>query len=172
MQPDIKLSYDAQHKEWRMALNQGMAQGPGQYPTVDVPYNQTADLTFQILNPQGVTFAATDPFGAKPVNNGKKDFKDQFTVSAGGGRTLTVTDHNGQKLKQKYLGGDYHYALHFSDGTTLDPVITNGGCCSEKGFSLNSTAYLAIGILALVVIWVLFLRPKAPTGPDDGGTTA
>ena len=156
----IKLSFDQQHNEWRMAVNQGVAQGPGHYPTLTVPYNKTGEFSFQILNPQGVTFAATDPFAAKAQQTGKGDFGDQFNVSAGGGQTLTVTDMNGQKLKQKYDGGDYHYALHFSNGTTLDPVVTNGGCCQSGGIGQNAVSYLAIGVVALLVLWVLFLRPK------------
>jgi hypothetical protein len=162
----IKLTYDTQHNEWKMAVGQGDPQGPGHYPGLSVPYNQTASFTFQIVAPPGVNFTTDGPFKAKPGGNGKSDFGDQFDVSAGGGRSLTVSDMNGQKLKKDYKGGDYHYELHFSNGTTLDPVITNGGCCQAA--PTGYLTYLAIGVVALVAIWVLLVRPMmARNRPTD-----
>lgn len=151
----IKLT----HKDnaWTMDIGQGL-QGPDHYPALSVPYDQTADFSFQIVGSPGVTFAATDPFQAKSNGNGKSDFKDQFDVSQGGERTLTVSDKNGQKLKKPYKGGDYYYELHFSDGSTLDPVITNGGCCNAVG-AQSYLPYLAIGVVALAVLYVLLVRP-------------
>lgn len=157
------------NSEWWMALGSGTARGPGDYPKVTVARDDTGDLTFTIINPAGTMFASTNPFGPKVGAPNPTDFWDQFTVVSGAGtKRLVVHDANANKDGSPYAGGDYNYQLNFSSGTpSLDPVITNGGCCN-KPFAGNNLAFLAIGLVALVVIYVLIVRPMmSRRGPTD-----
>jgi len=156
----MKLSENLQGggTEWWMAQGNNTARGPGNYPTLTVSSDDTGEFTFTVLYPAGVTFARTNAFGPKAGAQNPPDFWDQFTVSPGGTKSLVVKDANANKAGGPYAGGDYYYELHFSDGSTLDPVITNGGCCRTIS-THYSIAYLAIGVVALVAIWVLLVRP-------------
>ena len=142
---------------WRMSKDMGMGQGPGHYPPIKVAYDHEGQFTFVINSPKDVTFAASGAFQAKALKTMPKDFGDQFTVKGEGTNTLTVTDANANKGGGHYTGGDYHYELHFSNGTTLDPIISNGGCCSSQAQS--SLVYYALGFVALAALIVLFVRP-------------
>lgn len=175
----MRLSFDKQANEWRMAKGMQPAQGPANYPKLEVKYGDTGEFSFVILNPKDVKFAATDPFAPKGGMPNKNDFKDQFAVTpSADGRTLTVKDANSNKAGGKYDGGDYHYELRFSDGSTLDPIITNGGCCntlagggstSTSSSSLTVASY-AVGAAAILLLAVYlvrsFSRRNAATAQD------
>lgn len=154
---DFKLNWSDQNGNWRMSKDQGMGQGPGHYPSANVAFDHDGQFTFVINSPKNVTFAASDAFKPKAGKTMPTDFSDQFTVAGQGTNTLTVTDANAIKGGGKYTGGDYHYELHFSNGSTLDPIISNGGCCSSRAQS--SLVYYALGIVALAALIVLFVRP-------------
>lgn len=155
----LKLNYDSNGKEWKMAKDSGMAQGPGHYPKVDVKYDNLGEFTFVIQNPKGLTFAATDPFVPKAGKSNPADFAAQFEITGAGTGTLVVKDHNANPKGSAYAGGDYHYELHFSNGTTLDPIVTNGGCCSSGGSGQNSLIYFGLGAVALLALFILVVRP-------------
>lgn len=153
----LKLKYDNQSKAWMMAKDTGPDEGPGHYPKVKVDYGNQGEFTFVIHNPKGVTFAAKDPFVAKAGKTNPADFADQFSVSGGGTNTLTVKDANANKNGGPYAGGDYQYELHFSNGSTLDPIVSNGGCCMAK--SQTNLIYFGLGAVALLALFVLVIRP-------------
>lgn len=153
MKLNAKLRGDKQ--EWWMAKGMGTAHGPGDYPKLSVNFDNSGEFTFQIHNPSAVTFAATDAFGPKAQKANPNDFGDQFTVSGEGTKTLVVKDANSNKGGGHYKGGDYNYQLRFSDGSTLDPIISNGGCCVNK----SSYVWYAIGAVAIVALLVLLLKP-------------
>lgn len=147
--PNMKLNY--KDGVWWMAKNNDMAKGPGAYPKIEVPYGQPGVLTFTIQTPNNVNFAETEPFAPKTGKQNPTDFKDQLTVASGNGKnTLVVKDANANKNGGKYAGGDYHYELRFSNGTKLDPIISNGGCCNN----LLSTSFLiAAGVAVALLVW-------------------
>jgi len=155
----MKLTYIAPQNEWRMAVGQGTAKGPGHYDKIKIDHNDTGELTFQIINSQNVNFANDGAFVEKPNQPSKADFAKQFSVLPGGAGTqkLVVKDANSNGDGTPYAGGDYHYELHFSNGTTLDPVITNGGCCQAA--PMGYLTFLAIGLVALAALYVLLVRP-------------
>lgn len=159
----MKLNWDADHGYWRMAKNMGTGQDPAHYPKLKVDYDNEGQFTFVIQNgPPGVTFATQNPFGEKTGKMASKDFNEQFIVSPStDGKTLVVTDLNATKGGGKYDGKHYAYELHFSSGPSVDPIITNGGCCggSAPPIQNNNLAYYAVGAVALLAILWLVLRP-------------
>lgn len=164
---DVKLNFDTQNGEWRMSKGQGNAHGPGDYPKLKVDYDHDGLVVFKIQNPQGATFAATNPFVPKSGKTSPADFADQFDVSGGGTNTLTVKVANANKQGGPYAGGDYNYELHFTDKPSLDPIITNGGCCQTKQ---SNVAYFALGAVALLALFILVIRPilarRSPASSD------
>ena len=168
----MKLSANVQggRMEWWMAKGNDTARGPGNYPKINVAHSDTGDITFTIINPATAMFAQTDAFGPKAGANNPTDFWDQFTIVSTGPKTLVVHDANANKGGGDYAGGDYYYELHFSGAGapgTLDPVITNGGCCRQP-IGGNNLSFLAIGVVALIVIYVLIVRPMMSRGgPTD-----
>jgi hypothetical protein len=153
---DIKLVANPKHGgvEWRMAVGAGNANGPGHYPKLPVAYDNDGQFTFTILNSKA-TFAA-NPIEVQAGTGKPSGIDPQFTFTGAGTKTLTVHDSN-QKA------ADYNYVLHFSDGSTLDPIIQNGGCChtAHGGSSTTYALYTAgaLGIIVLLVLLVLLLRP-------------
>lgn len=152
---DLKLSFNSK-KEWWMAKDMDTARGPGNYPKLKVDEDEVGEFTFTIHQPkEGITFAQTDAFVPKAGAN-PPDFADQFTVTGEGTNRLIVTDANANKGNSlQYPGGEYVYELRFSNGTTLDPIITNGGCCQSG----NYMVYYALGGVALIALFILVIRP-------------
>lgn len=152
----LKLNFNDKN-EWWMAKGMEPAKGPNDYPKLKVDFDHEGLFTFRIQNPQDVTFATTDPFVPKSAKNTLTDFHDQFTFEGQGTRTLTVKDANASKNGGPYAGGDYHYELRFSDGTTLDPIITNTGCC--RAMSESNLVFYSLGAVALLALIILIVRP-------------
>lgn len=147
----MKINRESSSGPWMMAKNMGTAQGPGSYPQLEVGKGNTGQFTFLIQNPNDVTFA-NPPFVQKP-NGGPQDFKHQLVVTEGGaGKDFMVVESknstNGKKV--------YHYELHFSDGTKLDPIITNNGCC--RSFYETDAFLVAGGIMVLAFFAFLVRR--------------
>lgn len=153
----LSLSFQGGQSQWLMAKDQDYPKGPGQYPGLSVRYNDTGEFTFNILTQTGVKFASTNPFTPKADKPNPPDFADQFTVTGHGTTKLVVKVANANKAGGPYGGGEYHYALNFSNGSTLDPIITNGGCC--RNFNTNHLVYYALGAVALLVLIILIVRP-------------
>lgn len=126
--------------------------GPGSYPQVTVPNGTNANFKYTIINTPGVTFGS-DPIWiqagtTKPTQPG---VDGHFNVPPGqNGTTLNFHDNN------KGNGETLSYVLRFSDGTTLDPIINNGG--GGPGYNWNM-AYYALGAVALIVLAILVLKP-------------
>ena len=124
---DIKVRF--QGGQWEMKKSGGGWEGPP-YPKLEVAEDDVGVLTYDIVGSNEVNFHPVDPFIQKPGANPKKsDFNDQFIVLGKGTRELTVIDVNGLKDGQNYQGDSYEYMLQFSNGSELDPIITNMGCC-------------------------------------------
>lgn len=151
--PDMKVIATQKHGqiEWRLSVNGGMAQGPGHYPSVSVGTGNDADLTFQILNTSNITFAQQNPFLAQAGSSKPTGLDSQFTVTGQGTQKLTVHDSN-------QTSGDYYYVLNFSDGSTLDPIIKNGGCCGFANSLIGTSTGLIVGGIILLAILALVVR--------------
>ena len=142
---------------WHMEIVGAGKGGPNNYPKIDVPKGPSdVPFKFQITGPgtQGITFgsdpiwvAADDGSGASPKEAG---VHSQITsVSGGGTKSLTFTDLNSEKVTLTYQ-------LNFSDGSTLDPIINNGG--GEDGLAAYA---LLIGLAVFAVIAFLAFRSRA-----------
>lgn len=147
----MRINRDSNGGPWMMAKNMETAQGPGNYPELVVTKGNTGEFTFLIQNPKNVTFAA-DPFVQKGTKS-PAEFKDQLKVTDGGaGKDYMVVKSknsiNGKKV--------FEYELHFSDGTKLDPIITNNGCC--RPFYETDAFLVSGGILVLAFFAFLVKR--------------
>lgn len=152
--------------QWYMHY-QNNTYGPNQYPPIGVPCNSNADFTFTI---QGNTAGKFD--STWPITVAQGPDKPNGNVLYG---QITVTSHSDSVLQIHDLNtvaGSMNYVLHFTDNTTLDPIITNGGgCCTTTPppivTSYSSTtsfaAGLVIGFLAalLLVAVVRFAARRA-----------
>jgi hypothetical protein len=156
---ELKLTF--KDGKWRMAKGMENAKGKGEYPALEVKESKEGQFIFKINNQDDVTFADV-PFGPMTGANNPPDFADQFTVTKAGPKKIVVDVRNADPKDPTadYAGGVYIYELRFNNAGTLDPVITNGGCCkalaaSSGGLSLVSESApvgVALGGAALVVL--------------------
>lgn len=131
--------------------------GPGSYPAVNVAAKTNADFTYTIKNTPGVTFS-NDPIWiqggtAKPTQH---VVDGHFNVPPGqNGAKLGFHDNN--KGNPQTLT----YILRFSDGTSTDPIVNNGG--GGPGFHDNIVWYVgAAVILAIIVAVIVKFRKSGP----------
>ena len=154
-QKTMLVRYDSQAGHWKMGEQEPLS-GPSNYPKLKADADHVGLYKFQIVGSGGVTFDQATPFLPKGTN--PPDFNRQFIVADGNGtRKLVVLDLNSGEAGEEYEGGEYVYQLKFSNGTMLDPIITNGGCCQSKLY--DNTAFLAIGSIALLALAYLILKP-------------
>lgn len=156
---ELKLTYKDGH--WRMAKDMGNAKGKGQYPVLEVKESKEGKFTFKIDLGDGVTFA-DEPFGPMAGAENPPDFAEQFSVTKVDAKkiVLEVRNANPKDPTADYSGGVYTYELRFNGAPTLDPVITNGGCCKTlvtSGVEMNlvsepASAGIALGAAALFVL--------------------
>ena len=156
---DVKLTY--KDGNWRMAKDMGNAQGKGDYPVLAVKESKEGQFTFKIDLGDGVTFA-DQPFGPMAGADNPPDFAEQFSVRKVDSKKIVidVLNANPKDPGADYAGGVYTYELRFNGAPTLDPIITNGGCCktltSSSGvMSLVSEPAgvgIALGGVALLVL--------------------
>ena len=144
--------------EWRLAVDSGNAQGPGHYASVGIDKNHDGLITFQIVNTKTINFDNSNPFVVQPATTTPSvSVGTQFKVTGGQGtQTLTVTDTN-QNV------GEFYYALHLSNGDTVDPIIKNGGCCTgvTQEFWTSPTGIAIEVALVLLIIAVVMWRMSA-----------
>jgi hypothetical protein len=168
----MRINYDSGGKKWMVARNMEMARGPGSYPSLEVEYNHVGVFTFLVQSPEGMTFAAHNPFVPKLGKPNPPDFADQFVVTGAGTNMLVVRSANANQAGGQYNGGTYHYELRFSNGSKLDPIITNNGCC--RGFMLsNYLEPMAVGIALLIAAYFFFIRPwrmRRAAAPNPGAS--
>jgi hypothetical protein len=172
----VTVTYDASAGYWTMDTGNGPTNPPN-YPGLVVPYNHKGEITYRIKDTPGVSFA--DPaFVQKRGQPDPGDFAAQFTSKTkGNGKILVVHDENTSPNGQPHQK-DYHYELKFSDGSTLDPIITNMGCCQRA--EANYLVPLAIGAAALLAVYFFIVRPwlvrrsggpRPNTGAGGGGSS-
>ena len=153
----IKLTYEPSAGYWMMGKGTAPLQGPQGYPTLEVPENHIGKFTFVIQGTPGVKFAGSSPFVPKQGKSNPSDFADQFMVIPDrSGKKLTVIDLNENANGGQYNGGNYDYELRFDNGTTLDPIITNNGCC--RSFSQAETIAYGIAAVAVLALAVMAYR--------------
>lgn len=147
----MKINRDPRGGPWLMAKNMGMAQGPGNYPELVVERGNDGLFTFLIQTRDNVTFGK-DPFVPKANPTSPSDFHSQLKPIQGGEgyKYLIVKDYNSSPQ-----GGTYHYQLQFSNGTTLDPIITNNGCC--RAF-YETDAFLVTGGIMMLALFAYLVR--------------
>lgn len=156
---DVKLTY--KDGNWRMAKDMEIAKGKGDYPVLTVKESKEGQFTFKIAHGDGVSFA-DQPFGPMAGADNPPDFAEQFSVSKVDAKKIVVDVRNANPKDPgaDYAGGVYTYELRFNGAPTLDPIITNGGCCktlvsSGGTMSLVSEPVgvgIALGAVALVVL--------------------
>lgn len=169
--------------KWQMEIcSSGKTGTYGSYPELHVPKAAAptdAHLVYLINNPPGYDWMFVPDAGALWVTSQPQDPKapsndahvpsnsihtqnpnppDPSTANT----QLSFTDHNNDKVPITL-----HYTLNFVDksghtSTTLDPIISNGGCCTR---TYVNYVWYAIGAVAVIVILVLaarsFRRPTA-----------
>lgn len=149
---NIKLKYDAMSQSWSMDDgNGGFKSGPD-YPKLEVAHGHVGVFTYKIQDSGGgIVFDQSNPFTPKAGN--PADFAAQFTVLGHGTRTLTVIDANANSNGGEYGGGTYTYALNFNSVKSLDPIITNMGCCRAfTGADAVTYALVGAGAMALLAL--------------------
>jgi len=135
-------------KDWWMS-HLGKDYGPGNYPEIAVDYGKKADFTFTIK--QGSANFATNAITiqkgkGKPNGGGGND--KQITITSQTANQLQFSDSN-------QVQGPLNYILHFSDGSTLDPIIDNGGCCQAE-YSFWSKTYMLDGATLGLYLLIAF----------------
>jgi hypothetical protein len=160
----VNVTYveNGSNKGWNLQHCKGSG-GPGHYPVLKAPFDETPTFTFSITNAPGVTFDATAPVWVT-VGTNKPTQLDPGLISpvqGAGTRTISFADLN------NYNGGDavtLTYMLRFSNNTATDPIIQNGGCC-RSGYSAflpttNEMFAIELGLafLAGVVITLIVRR--------------
>ncbi|MEO7654219.1 MAG: hypothetical protein ABIS23_00865 [Sphingomicrobium sp.] len=153
---ELKLTY--KDSKWRMAKGMENAKGKGEYPVLEVKKDHVGKFTFKINDQDNVTFADV-PFAPMAGANNPTDFAGQFTVKKESPKKIVVDVLNATPgdPEAEYLGGTYTYELRFDGATTLDPIITNGGCCRTT--MQSDMAFLAVGAVALLALIFLVVRP-------------
>ena len=138
--------------KWQMSMNGAAPQGQGNYPAVNVGYNQTDDITFTIKHPGSIKFAQKDAFCAQAGTNKPTNCDAQFTYTGGGTTKLVVHDSNTS-------AGTYTYVINFNDNVPqLDPIIKNGGNGIVGGIGgYSATALVEIGAVALLAVLLIVL---------------
>lgn len=139
------LSQDKQGQWWM--TYEGQTYGPGHYPEISVGYGQYGDFT--MTKKKGSDFDSAAPLSvakgnAKPAGNG---LYNQVSVTGVSATVLTFHDKNTEKT-------DLNYVLHFKDGSTLDPIIKNGGGCCQRAtgtVTLSTTSFAAYLALAFFI---------------------
>lgn len=149
----IYVHFNESAQEWTMGKSINRLELPGNYPKLVVPKNDNGEFTFKIHNTPLRKFGA-DAFAPKGTGN-PSDFDYQFSDSMkDNGKTLIVTSKNTSQQGGEYPQTDYTYQLNFDDHTTLDPIITNMGCCQR-----SEAHYAVQALVVLAVAYFLFIRP-------------
>ena len=133
----IEVKFDPSAGYWTMNPGNGTFYGPP-YPDLVVPYRDKGEFTFKIVQTPGAEFG-NPAFVRKNGKPDPGDFGNQFSQSVqveNNKKTkLVVNDQNAYPGNDKFHKKDYHYELRFLDGSKLDPIITNMGCCKSYSFS-------------------------------------
>lgn len=117
--------------QWEMCNPQ--CYGPGSYPEIDLSgVNGGATIVFNIRRQEGPQIPESG--FATPVENAiwiQPGTKPNAAIIAPKGQLGTpvlLNDNHTLVLNDKNQdGSELHYQLNFADGTSIDPVIKNGG---------------------------------------------
>lgn len=156
----IELKYDGE--SWGMSKAGQQKFAPEDFPPIKIKYGHSGEITFKIVESPGVTFDPTTPMLAAKLTNppSKPTALDpQFTINPNSTSTvLIVDDLNGvpNKPQKAYGKTDFNYVLNFVNANPVDPVISNGGCCSPTGPSYTNFFASTSGLIAIVAL-VAFL---------------
>ena len=162
-------------KSWELCTDSGCGNGSnpaGGYPDLLLPAKESQDVIFIINNPPGsaITFPdkAHDAIfiqpGSKPQGKVYKDAGQLGPPKLSKNKTVLVL-----KDKNKGQPMEFHYALNFSDGSKIDPVIKNGGGTVQVPPSLpligSSPAValiagLLIGLAVAAALMRRLVRPR------------
>jgi hypothetical protein len=103
---------------------------PAAYPVIKLNKDEGLHLiTFEIETPD-ITFSKDAIWvneGSKPQPGGSHTHDQIAWRVDPEGKKLYVVDWNDNSAKPPHTPIDLHYQLNFSDGTSLDPIINNGG---------------------------------------------
>ncbi len=162
---DVVLSYkekDGKY-EWYMATDPAKyPDGPGKYGKLTVDKGNDGVFTFAIKT-KDINFDPTNPIQVSlaPGSSGP-DNSQQFTHTFLAPNKLQLSDGNIDSQAT-----DYYYKLNFNNQSSLDPIIQNGCCRTNKQ---SDMAFLAIGAVAVLALFLLVIRPmlarRAAAGPS------
>jgi len=126
------------------------------YPEFPVPKDTQGVFNFTIA--QGANFPLNGPGNkinavgivggaAKPPQAGNGS--GLISVSPPTATTLSFTDSNTTKAANKL-----NYVLYFTDGSKVDPIIDNGGCCTRSFWSspVEFTGAQFAGLLVIAFV--------------------
>lgn len=135
--------------DWHMLYN-SIDYGPGHYPPLPVPYKDDGYFTF-VIGKNASSFASS-PI-AVAAGNGKPSVNhidSQIEIKKQTSSRLEFSDTNHDK-------GPLNYVLYFNDGTTLDPIIDNGGGHTVYRPSTAQAITLSYANLAIVLVLVFII---------------
>jgi hypothetical protein len=145
--------------QWTMTYGGNTYPPPGPYPQISVPRCDNATFTFQIQGnsagvfnpypapPNGIPPVTVAVGNAKPNGNGINSQITNISVS-NNGKTLQFSDSNNSQ-------NNLNYVLHFTDGSTLDPIISNGGGCCTVNPGPGPGAFGGNGFVAGLVVGIV-----------------
>lgn len=174
MQAIVELTPSAQTGgvAWELCTSSGCGSGVGptaRFPDLVLPPKQSQDVIFIINNPPGtnITFPA-DPYDAIFIQPNTKPTTKVYQAAGQLGTPKLSKNKTVLVLKDKNKGQamDFHYALNFSDGSTIDPVIKNGGGTTEAPRKLpvigsDPVAALLVGLAIGFALGAVLLRRMA-----------
>jgi hypothetical protein len=176
--PTVQL-YPVRHggtfNHWEMSVDNGVKQGPP-YPQLTVHHGNNADLSFTIVDPQGIEFQPYNPPTSTPIyiqpgiqkptsgidgDIGSIHVKDDPKTGA---KNAVLNFHDGnQKAAQ------LSYVLNFKNADKLDPIVNNGGGGPGVLGGRPNGDYLwyAAGAVAMLVLLVAILAARRRHAPMD-----
>ena len=157
---------NGEFSQWRMSANGQPPTGPGGYASLHVPYKDTGDFTYTIVNPGDITFSG-DPIWIQKGTAKPTGGVDPQITNISGKNTTVLKFHDTNKD-----AGTLTYVLNFNNAPKLDPIIENGGGGIGGGFFEEyAVVLLGAAILAVLAIWLvrrMTARPERPQGPGEG----
>jgi hypothetical protein len=156
--------------KWELCTPEGCSSKPP-YPTLTLPKDAGHQSVIFVIddpltNPIQFKSPATSAIYIQP--NTKPG--GQVFDPAGQLYDLKLSQHKGvlRVSTKNDVGLDFIYQLNFSNGTSIDPTIRNGGGGGTAPFLPGPvvTAALLVGLAVVLALTALWMRRRAKTQPS------